>query len=265
MPQQRRKSNKLHEIEDCLDKIKVLEQSVSDEDLITLKSIKETLQLVKEKWTSLNENYKIIFQEKTDYETELESMKQSIIKIKEEKDIQLKHVEKIWNEKKETLEKEIEDKKIKINDFVQEISSIREKTKSLEGQILSLSEISNSKEQLSEQVISHLKSEKEAIQDVLLEFKDKNSELLSRLNYFTDIELKNKLLNEQVNRVNREKDIIVKKLEMQIAELEYKKMQAIREFEDKVNILKIEKKNLEEVLNELRIKLDKKYKCCMIL
>ena len=95
--------------------------------------------------------------------------------------------------------------------------------------------------------------------------KDKNEELLVKLNSLVDVELKNKLLNEQMYQMKKEKDGIVKDLECRLLDIEIQKTTIVYDLEERVKSLEAQKKNAEGILNELRLDLDKKYKCCTIL
>lgn len=294
MPQ-RKFQNKLPEVGECLEKLQTLEPNVTEEDFLVIGAIKESLELIKGKWKTLNTNYKNLFQEKSDYEHEIERSSEIISKMKEEKE---KYLEEFKNmeaktlielmEKKELIEslehgrKELLEELDIIRDTIQKmnIENLLEKEKRsvLENELISLRDLVSEKEK----IIGNMRIEKEALDHILLdlnvkndewvtksnelrnELESKNNELISKFNHFTDVELNNKMLNEQIQKLSTEKDNRIKLFEARISSLEHEIDSISDGFMDQIRILKDQKKNMESLLNDLTVKYEKKFKCCIM-
>lgn len=276
MPQ-RKPQNKLPEVGECLEKLQTLEPNVTEEDFLVIGAIKESLELIKGKWKTLNTNYKNLFQEKTDYENEIERSSEIISKMKEEKE---KYLEEFKNmetktltelmEKKELIEKlehgrkELLEELDIVRDTIQktniEILLEKEKRSALENELISLRDLVSEKEKM----IGNIRIEKEALDHILLDLNVKNDELISKLNHFTDVELNNKMLNEQIQKLTTEKDNRIKLFEVRISSLEHEIDSISDGFMDQIRVLKDQKKNMETLLNDLTVKYEKKFKCCIM-
>lgn len=283
MPQ-RKPQNKLPEVGVCLEKLEIIEPNVTEEDFLVIGTIKESLELIKGKWKTLNTNYKNLFQEKSDYENEIEKSSEIISKMKEEKE---KYLEEFKNieaktlmelmEKKELIEtlehgrKELLEELDIVRDMIQKtnIENLLEKEKRsvLENELISLRDLVSEKEK----IIGNMRIEKEALDRILLDLNVKNDELeskskefISKLNHFTDVELNNKMLNEQIQKLTKEKDSRIKLFETRISSLEHEIDTISDGFMDQIRILKDQKKNMESLLNDLTVKYEKKFKCCIM-
>lgn len=276
MPQ-RKPQNKLPEVGECLEKLQTLEPNVTEEDFLVIGAIKESLELIKGKWKTLNTNYKNLFQEKTDYENEIERSSEIISKMKEEKE---KYLEEFKNmetktltelmEKKELIEKlehgrkELLEELDIVRDTIQktniEILLEKEKRSVVENELISLRDLVSEKEKM----IGNIRIEKEALDHILLDLNVKNDELISKLNHFTDVELNNKMLNEQIQKLTTEKDNRIKLFEVRISSLEHEIDSISDGFMEQIRVLKDQKKNMETLLNDLTVKYEKKFKCCIM-
>lgn len=272
MPQ-RKTSIKLPEVGECIEKLQILESSVSDEEFQVISEIKESLDMIKGKWKTLNGNYKSLFQEKTNYESEMEKMIQSISKMNEEK---IKHLDQIRtlekklidleeqvtekNRNQEIEKSELEEVKKELEKNISEILSMSKEISVKQNEFVSLREVLDDKEK----TIVNMRLEKEALDVVLLEYKFKNDSLLTKINILSSIESKNKELSESIEELRKEKNRVIDGLEKKISTLEYEKEKDKGKFEDEIQILVGQKKTLENLLNELRSKHDKKSKCTIM-
>jgi hypothetical protein len=355
MPQ-RKPSIKLPEIGECLEQLQILEPNVTEEGFQAISTMKESLEVIKGKWKVLNTNYKNLFQEKTNYEGEIEKMTQFISKMNdkfnEEKTKHIKDLNMI-QEKLVACEnnamKQLTENKVLIEQFnldksellkelaihKLDISNLNdllddEKTKDLEKQneIISLSikiselllnigdkdktivnlkteserilfDLKSKYDELllniedKDKTIVNLKTESERIlfdlkskcdelllniedkdktivnlktesERILFDFRSKNDELLSNLNVLSNMELKNKMISEDLEKLRAEKDHLIKELKSKISTLKYEKELDLEKLGEQIQMLQSQKKNAENLLTELTIKLDKKSKCCLM-
>jgi chromosome segregation ATPase len=270
MPQ-RKPSNKLPEIGECLELLQSVESNLSEEDFQTIHTVKEYLDVIKAKWKSLNANYKNLFQEKTNCEGEIEKMTLDISKMNDKHINELKMIQekliscennamKQLSENKVLIE-QLELDKSKLNDLLNE-----EKSKEVQEQneILSLfTKISELERDLRKNIEDNriLKTENDRI---LFDLRSKNDELLSKLNILSDLDLKNHMIVEEMEKLRVEKDHRMKVLEARISSLQYEKEQDSEKLGEQIQMLQSQKKNAENLLTELTIKLDKKSKCCLM-
>lgn len=277
MPQ-RKPQNKIPEIGECLEKLQMIEPNVTEEDFLVIGEIKEYLDVIKAKWKTLNTNYKNLFQEKTNYEADVEKMTQVISKLTQEKSaIESKHQEelKVLNEKlsvTDDLMKKIDSENKKLIESMKdlEVTNMNEKSIlssskdvlnqekiELEKEIKVLKDLIESKDQS----VESLRVEKDSLDSKYNILVSENSELLNKLNGVSDSEEKH---NVSMEELRKEKDHRIKVLEARISTLEYEKEKDVEQFEDQICILTDQKKNVENLLNELTVKFEKKSKCCIM-
>jgi hypothetical protein len=291
MPQ-RKPSIKLPEIGECLEQLQILETNVTEEGFQAIGTIKESLEVIKGKWKVLNTNYKNLFQEKTNYEGEIEKMTQFISKMNDKvneektkysnelKEIQEKFIacengaikqlsdnkiliEQLNLDKSELLQ-ELSIQKLdvsKLNDLLNQVKTkgLEEQNEilSLSGKLLEMGKILEDKEKM----IGSLKIDNEQI---VFALKSKSDELIQKLNILSEIELKNKTVSEEIEKLRVEKDHSIDMLNSKISAIEYEKEKELEKLKDQIQMLLSQKKNAENLLNEMTIKLDKKFKCCLM-
>ena len=281
MPQ-RKPQNKLPEIGECLEKLQMIESNVTEEDFLVIGEIKEYLDVIKAKWKTLNTNYKNVFQEKTNYEDDIEKMTQVISKMTQEQTIvEAKHQEelKVLNDKLRTtddLMKKIDSENKKLIESLKdlEVMSVNERLDfSTSKDVLNQEKIGLEKElkvlkdliESKDQSLESLRVEKESLYSILDSkyniLVSENSELLNKLKSVTDDEKKH---NASIEELRNEKEHRIRVLESRISTLEYENEKNVEQFEDQICILTNEKKNMENLLNELTVKIEKKSKCCIM-
>jgi chromosome segregation ATPase len=302
MPQ-RKPQNKLPEIGECLELLQSLESNLSEDDFQTIVTVKEYLDVIKAKWKTLNTNYNNLFQEKINYEGEIEKFTQALSKLNEEK---VKYLDEIKNldQKMSSLDsdhkfltnafesskakivqlmdeskKQIEQFLLKEKEWIDgklEIDQLNEKLMNELNQVKNqfldkekeLDEIKETAKMAAQetalkvaQAYDQMKAEKDSLYSIL-ESKttfllSENNDLLLKLKTITDNELKNKNLIEELCK---QKDNVESKLQS----LAYEKDKELEILKDQFQNLQNQKKNAENLLNELTIKLDKKSKCCIM-
>jgi hypothetical protein len=292
MPQQRRKPIKVQEIDDCLEKMKSLEKNVLEEDFQLVQQLKESLQVMKDKWVELKNDLKNVSQDKNTYHEELEKSTKHIVHMNEqmnqEKNLYLtqiknlegdlleqklfsKGLDETFTKQKDIFLKKMEDKDVEISNLVEklegcvieknrleeELDILKEKEKLLETQ----EENIKKKENEISVIMGELKSCDEKRKRVEKEMEDLKIEGMKKRD---ELEKEIYILKEKMDRNDRDKEDRIKILQVKLSSSEIENENSFRNMRDHIDVLVVQKKHLAVMVDDLKRRLDKKSKCCIL-